>query len=151
MPAHGPMRRKFRNRAPLCPCPRPGRRATAVASCCSIRSARLARREPPSTRPGLPARRARNRLSNLQAKPLRGRTLADALSASTAGSDGRIVVAAANYAGLNVDWWICRIAVGTALARRGGPGSRAQSPTRIPLQVALGALAAGRAVCAVAR
>jgi hypothetical protein len=49
-----------------------------------------------------------------------------------------------------VDWWIRRIAVGAALAAA-APRFAGALADRIPLQVALGASAAGLAVCAVAR
>jgi hypothetical protein len=49
-----------------------------------------------------------------------------------------------------VDWWIRRIAVGAALAAA-APRFAGALADRIPLQAALGASAAGLAVCAVAR
>ena len=49
-----------------------------------------------------------------------------------------------------VDWWIRRIAVGAALAAA-TPRFAGALADRIPLQAALGASAAGLAVCAVAR
>jgi hypothetical protein len=49
-----------------------------------------------------------------------------------------------------VDWWIWRIAVGAALAAA-APRFAGALADRIPLQAALGASAAGLAVCAVAR
>jgi hypothetical protein len=49
-----------------------------------------------------------------------------------------------------VDWWLRRIAVGAALAAA-APRFVGALADRIPLQAALGASAAGLAVCAVAR
>ncbi len=49
-----------------------------------------------------------------------------------------------------VDWWLRRIAVGAALAAA-APRFAGALADRIPLQAALGASAAGLAVCAVAR
>jgi hypothetical protein len=49
-----------------------------------------------------------------------------------------------------VDWWIRRIAVGAALSAA-APRFAGALADRIPLQAALGASAAGLAVCAVAR
>jgi hypothetical protein len=49
-----------------------------------------------------------------------------------------------------VDWWIRRIAVGAALAAA-APRFAGALADRLPLQAALGASAAGLAVCAVAR
>ena len=49
-----------------------------------------------------------------------------------------------------VDWWIRRIAVGAALAAA-APRFAGALADRIPLQAALGASAAGLAVCSVAR
>ena len=49
-----------------------------------------------------------------------------------------------------VDWWLRRIAIGAALAAA-APRFAGALADRIPLQAALGASAAGLAVCAVAR
>jgi len=67
---------------------------------------------------------------------------------------GEVTPASPNWAAQpeseRVDWWIRRIAVGAALAAA-APRFTGALADRIPLQAALGASAAGLAVCAVAR
>lgn len=67
---------------------------------------------------------------------------------------GEITPASPNWAtqpeSQRVDWWIRRIAVGAALAAA-APRFAGALADRVPLQAALGASAAGLAVCAVAR
>jgi len=67
---------------------------------------------------------------------------------------GEVTPASPNWAAQpeseRVDWWIRRIAVGAALAAA-APRFAGALADRIPLQAALGASAAGLAVCAVAR
>lgn len=67
---------------------------------------------------------------------------------------GDVTPASPHWAALpeskRVDWWIRRIAVGAALAAA-APRFAGALADRIPLQGALGAAAAGLAVCAVAR
>ena len=67
---------------------------------------------------------------------------------------GEVTPASPNWAAQpeteRVNWWIRRIAVGAALAAA-APRFAGALADRIPLQAALGASAAGLAVCAVAR